>query len=143
MATLSVEADISTSDGLAPGDRVELDRLVEQLDVNCFATTTGDRNPLHTDEEAAEDSRFGGRIVHGALLEGVISATLAKFPGTVVWLSQETTFSAPVFPDQVITAEATVVEALGDNRYEVETTLVDEEGTVCVEGEATILVEGE
>jgi acyl dehydratase len=42
-------------------------RTVTEADVGDFAELTGDRFPLHTDEEYARRTAFGTRIAHGLL----------------------------------------------------------------------------
>ncbi|MDQ0471822.1 MaoC/PaaZ C-terminal domain-containing protein [Labrys wisconsinensis] len=40
-------------------------RTITETDVVMFAAITGDHNPIHTDEEFARTTVFGGRILHG------------------------------------------------------------------------------
>lgn len=40
-------------------------RTVTEADIVMFAAVTGDYNPVHTDEEFARQTAFGGRILHG------------------------------------------------------------------------------
>jgi acyl dehydratase len=40
-------------------------RTITEADVLTFATWSGDMHPLHTDEEYARKTQFGGRIFHG------------------------------------------------------------------------------
>ena len=46
-----------------PGDSAALSRRVEAADIERFTRISGDRNPLHYDEQAARASRFGEIIV--------------------------------------------------------------------------------
>ncbi len=69
-------------DELAVGASAEYAKKVTEADVMAFAEVTGDFNPVHVDEAAAARSPFGGRIAHGMLAAGLISAVLAmKLPG--------------------------------------------------------------
>jgi 3-hydroxybutyryl-CoA dehydratase len=120
---------------VAVGDRAETTRVVTEELLEHFAEATGDRNPIHFDEDYAATTRFGGRIAHGLLVGGVISSLLANElpgPGTV-YLGQELSFRAPV--------------RIGDEvRCEVEVTEVGERGRVTLATRAwvgeTLVVDG-
>ncbi|HEU6445158.1 MAG TPA: MaoC/PaaZ C-terminal domain-containing protein [Gaiellaceae bacterium] len=64
-------------------------RRITQQDIELFTELTGDRNPLHYDEDAAGRSRFGGVIVQGGVTSGLLNAVVAEDlpgPGSVfVW----------------------------------------------------------
>lgn len=116
------EVDLgATGDGLAVGDYVRFTKTLTDRDVDRFAAATGDTNPLHLDREWAQETRFDGRIVHGTLAAGLISAALARFPGNVIYLSQDVEFQAPVRLGDRLTADVEVVEDLGDDRYRLRT----------------------
>ena len=80
--------------------------------VAAYAQMTGDYNPLHFDETFAAGTKFGRLVVQGGLTTGLLHALVAMDmpgPGTV-FLSQNWSFTAPVFIGDTITAEAEVVE---------------------------------
>ena len=56
------------------GDEVSFERTVSESDVYLFAGITGDFSPNHINEAAMRRSKFGRRLVHGALLVGFMSA---------------------------------------------------------------------
>ena len=79
--------------------------------VERFAQLTGDYNPLHFDPAFAAGTRFGRLVVQGGLTTGILHALVAMDlpgPGTV-FLSQNWKFTAPVYIDDTITAEAEVL----------------------------------
>lgn len=114
-------------------------REVTIEDIELFAQCTGDINPVHLDEEYAKTTRFGGRIAHGMLSVGHISAMLANVlpgPGTI-YLSQVVAFKAPVKPGDVVVTTLEV-KAIEKRRVTLITTCKVGD-TVVVEGEAVIM----
>jgi acyl dehydratase len=79
--------------------------------VEAYARITGDRNPLHFDEDFAGKTKFGRPVVQGGLTTGLLHALVAMDmpgPGTV-FLSQNWRFTAPVFIGDTIAASAEVL----------------------------------
>ena len=122
------------------GDRFEFTKTITEGDVRRFAAASGDTNPLHLDGEFAEETRFRGRIAHGTLVGGLISAALARVPGMVIYLSQDLEFHNPVRIDDRVTAECEIVEDLGNNQYRLVTRVLSD-GDVVIDGEAVIMVD--
>jgi len=59
--------------GISVGDAVHFSKTVGETDIYLFAGITGDFAPNHVNEQAMRETRFGGRIAHGALLVGYMS----------------------------------------------------------------------
>jgi len=93
------------------GDSARRTRVVSARDIELFTELSGDRNPLHYDEEAAAASRFGGVIVQGGVTSGLLNAVVAEdLPGPgSVFLEVNWRFLAPVRPGDEITAEVEVL----------------------------------
>ena len=128
----------------AVGDKASRTRLVRSEDISLFTELTGDRNPLHYDEELAARSRFGGLIVQGGVTSGLLNAVVAEdLPGPgSVFLHVNWSFSAPVKPGDEITAEVEVVEAREDKPITtLRTTITNQEGTVVLDGTALVWTE--
>lgn len=67
---------------LQVGQTAEATHLIEASVIEAFGHTVGDLNPLHFDEAYAATTPFGGRIAHGMLAGGYISALIASaLPG--------------------------------------------------------------
>jgi 3-hydroxybutyryl-CoA dehydratase len=125
-------------------DDAECSLRVEDRVIQAFAEASQDRNPIHLDEGYAARTRFGRRIAHGMLSAALISSVIANQlpgPGTI-YLSQTLAFRAPVFIGDTITARVVLKEALGRDRYRLETTVTRADGTLVVSGEAIVLAEG-
>lgn len=135
------ERSIENVDRLSVGDSIKFSKTVTDEDVLTFANASGDTNRLHLDDEFAEESRFGRRIVHGTLVSGLISAALARLPGLTIYLSQDVEFVGPVDIDQRVTATVEIVEDLGNRRYLLTTDVHDENDRQVIDGEAVVLID--
>jgi len=58
---------------ISVGESVSFQKTVSESDVYLFAGITGDFSGNHVDAEFMRKSRYGRRIVHGALLTGFMS----------------------------------------------------------------------
>lgn len=135
-----VERSIADKDQPSVDDWVRFSKPIGQNEVEQFAAASGDTNRLHLDDGFASKTRFGRRIVHGTLVSGLISAALARFPGLTIYLSQDLSFKRPADIGQRLTAEVRIVEALGDDRYRLTTTVSNDDATL-VDGEAVVLID--
>ncbi|MCB1339535.1 MAG: MaoC family dehydratase [Pseudooceanicola sp.] len=88
-----------------------LDKVVSDADIEMFAAVSTDRNPVHLDDDYARDTIFEGRIAHGMLTAGLISAVIGEqLPGHgSVYLGQTLKFLAPVRPGDRVHAEVKVI----------------------------------
>ena len=126
------------------GDTARRSRVVRARDIELFTELTGDRNPLHYDEEAAARSRFGGLIVQGGVTSGLLNAVVAEdLPGPgSVFLHVDWRFTAPVRPGDEITAEVEVLDVREDKPITtLRTTIVNQDGTVVLDGRAVVWTE--
>ena len=78
--------------------------------VEAFGHLTGDRNPLHLDEDYARTTDFGRPIAHGALLVGLVSRVLGMhIPGTpCLLLGMSVRFPKPLFYPGTVLVEGTL-----------------------------------
>lgn len=116
-------------------------KTITDADIEMFATVSMDHNPVHLDDEYAQDTIFGGRIAHGMLTAGLISAVIGEqLPGHgSVYLGQSLKFTAPVRPGDRVEASVTVRE-IDHSRRRVTLDCVAAVGdTVVLKGEALVL----
>ena len=126
---------------LEVGATASRSRVVEARDIELFTEISGDRNPLHYDEELATASTFGGIIVQGGVTSGLLNAVVAEdLPGPgSVFLHVEWDFKAPVAPGDEITAEVEVLEARDDKPItKLRTTITRGDGTIVLDGWALV-----
>ncbi|MDQ2067381.1 MaoC family dehydratase [Xinfangfangia sp. CPCC 101601] len=126
---------------ITPGLSRSLSKVVSDRDIELFAEATGDCNPVHLDDSYAKETFFKGRIAHGVLTAGLISAVIGEqLPGHgTIYLSQNLRFIAPVRPGATVTATVTVLELdLAKRRVTLET-IASVGQTVVLKGEAVVL----
>ena len=107
--------------------------------VERFAEISGDRNPLHFDEEFAAKTKFGRLVAQGGLTTGLLHALVAMdMPGSgTVFLSQDWKFTAPVFIGDTIVATAEVLSVHESKPVSHLAMRVErEDGELVLEGEA-------
>lgn len=124
------------------GQSATLSKTITEADILMYSAVSLDTNPLHLDEEVASHSRFGGRIAHGMLSAGLISALLGtRLPGPgTIYMRQSLTFKAPVRIGHTVKA---IVEITDLNLPRKSVTLrtrclVKED--VVIDGEAVVMV---
>jgi acyl dehydratase len=121
------------------GQRAELTREVSARDIELFTAISGDRNPLHYDEDLAKATKFGGIIVQGGVTSAILNAVVAEElpgPGTV-FLHVDWSFRAPVRPGDRITGIVEVLAVRTDKPItELKTSVMRDDGTVALEGKA-------
>jgi acyl dehydratase len=116
-------------------------RTVTRRDIELFSEITGDRNPIHYDDELAARSRFAAVVVQGGVTSGLLNALVAEqLPGPgSVFLEVAWRFLAPVRPGDVITAQAVVTAAREDKPVTtLATSVTNQDGVVVLDGTAVV-----
>jgi 3-hydroxybutyryl-CoA dehydratase len=119
----------------------EREFAVDDAVIEAFAAASGDRNPVHFDDDYAASTRFAGRIAHGMLTASFISAILGNDlpgPGTV-YLGQTIRFLAPVRPGDRVRCQVEVTALEPRRRRAVLATRAWVGETQVVDGEATVI----
>lgn len=131
-----------TINELEIGEEAVFTKTVTETDVYNYAGVTGDFNPAHINESFAKDTMFKGRIAHGMIAAGFISAVLGtKLPGPgCIYVSQDLKFTAPVKYGDTITAKVKVDKKnVEKNRVEFETVCTNQHDKTVVKGKAVIM----
>ena len=127
------------------GQEAEVSKCFTMEDVQQFAILSGDNNPLHVDEEYAKAGRFGGCVVHGILVSGLISNVLGtKLPGEgSIYLEQNLSFRNPVYVGDMVTARIRVKDIQQEKKLiTLETNVYNQKDECVILGTALILYEG-
>lgn len=125
-------------------------RTITEADLTFFSMISGDWNPIHCDAEFAKKTRYGERVVHGAL--GIAISTgmlheLGIFEKSVIAMLgfRNWNFLAPLLVGDTIHLQLTIMAVepgksgrsgkLG-RKFE----LINQNGMVVQEGESDVLV---
>ena len=120
------------------GQKAQRSRTVLAEDIDRFTEISGDRNPLHYDEQAAKATPFGGLVVQGGVTSAILNAVVAEDlpgPGTV-FMQVNWSFKAPVRPGDTITGEVEVTKVREDKPITELITRVLVNGNVVLDGTA-------
>lgn len=133
------ESDVWPNGMPQVGQTAQRSRTVTDRDIPLFTEISGDRNPLHYDEEVARATPFGRIVVQGGITSAILNAVVAEDlpgPGTV-FLQVNWSFKAPVRPGDTITGEVEVTKSRSDKPItELKTRVVRDDGTVVLDGDA-------
>lgn len=127
------------------GQEIREERVFTTYDVEHFAQISGDCNPIHLDEEYGRRSRFGGTVVHGLLVSGLISKIIGMdMPGEgSIYMEQNLRFRKPVYVGEKVVAKIKIADIDKDrNIYTLETNVYNSKEECVIEGNAKVLYEG-
>ncbi len=127
---------------LRVGDQANTKVVITGDLVKQFADVSGDKNPVHLDEEYAAATPFESRIAHGMLVGSLFSTLLGtELPGEgTIYLEQNLRFTKPVYLGDEITATVTIKELVTEkNRVYLDTTATNQRDEVVISGSATVL----
>ena len=119
-------------------------RHITHDDVLAFAALTGDKHPIHYDDDYAKATRFGRPIVHGLHLMALTALGAAPLSeqlkdSMVAMLEQRAAFRRPVFKDDVVGSQFEIesVESRPEKDWgmlAIKVTLINQHGDVVLEG---------
>jgi 3-hydroxybutyryl-CoA dehydratase len=116
-------------------------KVMGDVEIESFAKTSEDRNPIHLNDEAGKASIFKSRVVHGMLSASLFSALLGEYlPGHgAIYLSQTLQFTKPVYPGDKVVASVTVIN-INNNKKQVTLKCEAKVGAkLVIKGEAVAL----
>jgi 3-hydroxybutyryl-CoA dehydratase len=111
-------------------------------DIKAFAGISGDRNPVHVDEDYAEQSRYKKRIAHGMMTASYFSALFGtKIPGEgCVYVAQSLKFKRPVYMGDTVSATVEVTQIDLDKKRVFFKTICKVKNKIVTDGEAEIFI---
>jgi acyl dehydratase len=106
-----------------------------------YAGTSGDYNPLHTDEVYTKEvAGYPSVFAHGMLTMGLTGKMLTNYVGDGRLKKYGVRFTNQVWPGDTLTSKATVVE-IRDGECDIEVATTNQDGKTVVMGNATARVD--
>ena len=125
------------------GDSYE-EQVCENLSrtqIVMYAGTSGDYNPLHSDEIFTKEvAGYPSVFAHGMLSMGMTGRMLTNYVGDGRLTYYGVRFTSQVFPGATLTAKATITEIReedGNTIADLEVSTTDEEGVEVIKGKAS------
>lgn len=117
-------------------------QTITDADIKAFSEISGDKNPIHMDEEYAQNSRYKKRIAHGMLSASFFSALFGtKIPGEgCVYVSQSLRFKRPVYLGNTVIATVIVTKVDLEKKRVFFKTICKVKNKIVTEGEAELYV---
>ncbi len=127
---------------LSLGMTHETHHVITEKDIELFAKVSGDRNPLHMDEEFAKKTAFGQRIAHGALTASYISGILGNdLPGPgSIFVGLNMRFRRPVYIGSNVIVRVEVTEMIERGNRVTLKVSCNVDGKAAISGEAKVMV---
>lgn len=131
-----------------PLDKIKIEttlsysQTIADSDIKAFAELSGDRNPVHLDEDYAIKSQFKKRIAHGMMTASFFSALFGtKILGEgCVYTHQSLNFRRPVYINDTVEAIVTVIKVDLEKRRVKFKTICKVDDKIVTEGKAEIYV---
>lgn len=125
-------------------------RTITEADLTFFSMLSGDWNPVHADAEFAKSTRFGQRVVHGALGIAVSTGMLHElgiFHDSVIAMLgfKNWNFLAPLLVNDTIHLKLTITalepgKSGNSGKLGRRFQLINQKGEVVQDGESDVLV---
>ena len=114
---------------------------LSRTQIVMYAGSSGDYNPLHSDEIfTREIAGYPSVFAHGMLSMGMTGKMLTNYVGDGRLTYYGVRFTAQVFPGATLTARATITdirEEDGSQIADLEVSTTDEEGVEVIKGKAS------
>lgn len=133
---------MKTIENIVKGEITEFSKIISENDIISYAVLTSDLNPIHLNEDYAKKTRFKGRIAHGMLIAGLISAAISKHFDGAIYLEQNLRFLKAVKIGDKITAKIEVSEINYETkRIKLSTSCYNQANDTVLSGDAKIMLE--
>lgn len=128
-------------ESIAPGDDGPvLSQKLTRTDLVMYAGASGDFNPMHHDELAAQAAGLPSVFGHGMFTAGLLATAVTNYVGIGTLKSYRVRFTKQTWPGEVLTTQVTVREKRAGNEVVLDCAVVNENGEAKVQGEAVAVL---
>lgn len=128
-------------DSIAPGDNgPEISHALTRTDLVMYAGASGDFNPMHHDEVAAQAAGLPSVFGHGMFTAGLLATAVTNYVGIGTLKSYRVRFTKQTWPGETLTTQVTVREKRANNEVVLDCAVVNENGEAKVQGEAVAVL---
>ena len=113
-----------------------------RTDLVQYAGASGDYNPMHTDEVAAQAAGLPSVFGHGMFSMGLLGRALTDWAGPGNLTNYKVRFTKQTWPGEVLTTSVVVTakrDEDGRRLVDVDASLANQDGEVKVTGSATLI----
>ena len=121
-----------------------LSHVLTRSDLVMYAGASGDFNPMHTDEVAAQAAGLPSVFGHGMFSMGLLGTALTNYVGVGNLKRYKVRFTKQTWPDEELTTTITVTgtrEEDGEKLVDLECSLANGDGEVKVAGDAVAVAD--
>lgn len=111
-----------------------------RTDLVMYAGASGDFNPMHTDEVAAQAAGLPSVFGHGMFTAGLLATAITDYVGVGNLKSYRVRFTKQTWPGEVLTTTVTVREKRPGNEVVLDCEVVNENGETKIQGEAVAVL---
>jgi acyl dehydratase len=127
--------DVKVGDEAPP-----LDHKLTRTDLVMYAGASGDFNPMHTDEIAAQAAGLPSVFGHGMFSAGLLATAVTNYVGIGNLTSYRVRFTKQTWPGETLRTTVAVTEKRPGNEIVLECALVNENGEAKIQGEAVAVL---
>jgi acyl dehydratase len=117
-----------------------LSHELTRTDLVMYAGASGDFNPMHHDEIAAQQAGLPSVFGHGMFTAGLLATAVTNYVGIGNLKSYRVRFTKQTWPGEVLTTTVTVREKRAGNEVVLDCSVVNDQGETKIQGEAVAVL---
>jgi acyl dehydratase len=118
----------------------EISHSLTRTDLVMYAGASGDFNPMHHDEVAAQQAGLPSVFGHGMFTAGLLATAITNYVGVGNLKSYRVRFTKQTWPGEVLTTSVTVREKRAGNEVVLDCSVVNQDGETKIQGEAVAVL---